>query len=138
MRGRVLKFIEDNKLNISALAEMIGTKQTTISGWRAGKTPDAESLSRLPAALGVSGHWLLTGDGQMMAPGKKELEPYEQARIEVSADLRRQVQEAVTRVLRVTSRAGANEKAVRHAKVSREAMKRSLQQRKVPPAEGTG
>ena len=39
-----------------------------LSRWKGGTAPSLEYLARLPSALGVSGHWLLTGQGDMRVP----------------------------------------------------------------------
>lgn len=54
-------------VNREALAELLGYKsKSTLSKWASGsQVPAAENLMRLPATLGVSGHWLLTGEGPM-------------------------------------------------------------------------
>jgi transcriptional regulator with XRE-family HTH domain len=56
----------------SELARRIGVKQGTIQKWTQGSEPGAQLLSRVPGALNISGHWLLTGDGAMEAPGERQ------------------------------------------------------------------
>lgn len=38
---------------------------SAVGGWLKGALPSGETMLRLPSALGVDGHWLLTGEGQM-------------------------------------------------------------------------
>lgn len=46
------------------LARRLGTKDATISDWfKRGTAPSAELMLKLPAALDINGHWLLTGEG---------------------------------------------------------------------------
>lgn len=70
------------------LAERLSARLATVSGWeptrrRRGSrvwwepekaAPGADYLALLPAALGVDGHWLLTGEGEMFKtePSEKE------------------------------------------------------------------
>ena len=53
----------------SELAKRLGTKQSTVHGWvKQGVPPTADLLAKVPAALGINGHWLLTGEGKMDPP----------------------------------------------------------------------
>lgn len=56
------------------LAASIGVSQGSVSRYLNGEWPSAETLLRLPEALGVSGHWLLTGKGPMIAEETPEIE----------------------------------------------------------------
>ena len=52
----------------SELARRIGVRQATISQWFSENSPaqpKAEQMVKLPHALEVNGHWLLTGEGTM-------------------------------------------------------------------------
>lgn len=48
------------------LAEAVGVKPATVTGWESGKIKkiEAENLHRLSTVLGVSVDWLMNGDGQ--------------------------------------------------------------------------
>jgi transcriptional regulator with XRE-family HTH domain len=84
-----------------------------LSRWLSGeRDPEADNLAKIPEALGVSGHWLLTGEGPREAPGEAVIGPYRQARIEAVVEVRRLVLEAVAAVLPTTS-AGEVEAALR-------------------------
>ena len=53
-------------LSQAALATILGVSSSTVSDWFAGRyLPRAEILMVLPDVLEVSGHWLLTGRGQL-------------------------------------------------------------------------
>lgn len=56
-----------------ALAGALDVTQATVSGWFAKGSFPGEVILRMPAALGVDGHWLLTGEGPMEAvdPGDR-------------------------------------------------------------------
>lgn len=85
-------------------ARLIGTKQTTVQPWLASEgrqtTPDGESLGRIAVALGVSGHWLLTGEGPIEAPDRAATEPYLLARLAMGMYLSARVREAVDEAIR--------------------------------------
>lgn len=85
-------------------ARLIGTKQTTVQHWLSDEgrrtTPDGESLGRIAVALGVSGHWLLTGEGAMEAPDRAATEPYLLARLAMGMYLSDRVREAVDEAIR--------------------------------------
>lgn len=46
-------------------ADGVRVYASTTTEWRDGSIPSGEFLMRLPAILGVNGHWLLTGEGDM-------------------------------------------------------------------------
>ncbi|KKM26353.1 hypothetical protein LCGC14_1585660 [marine sediment metagenome] len=53
-------------LSQAALATILGVSSSTISDWVSARYyPRAEILMVLPDVLAVSGHWLLTGRGQL-------------------------------------------------------------------------
>lgn len=42
----------------------VDASPSSVSSWfTLGRLPDAETLMRIPGALGLNGHWLLTGEG---------------------------------------------------------------------------
>lgn len=61
--ARFIQAHDESGLGQSVLAKAVGVSQSQISEWRDGTIPRGEALLRLPAALGVNGHWLLTGNG---------------------------------------------------------------------------
>jgi transcriptional regulator with XRE-family HTH domain len=56
---------------VADIAKALGQPHATVLKWRNGATPGGDALSRLPAVLKVNGHWLLTGEGPMAAPGAR-------------------------------------------------------------------
>lgn len=51
-------------LSIEQLASAVGRSSKTISRWEGAKgSPDVNDLTKLAAALGVTPHWLMTGEG---------------------------------------------------------------------------
>ena len=66
LHDRLRQAMDAAGLNDAQLAERLNTKQSTVSGWfKGGRIPGGDHLMRLPPVLMVSGHWLLTGDGEM-------------------------------------------------------------------------
>lgn len=60
-------------LDQTALGRLIGAPQQVVSSWmRDEALPAGKSMVRLPAALGLSGHWLLTGEQPMHPPEVSE------------------------------------------------------------------
>lgn len=56
------------EIDWSELARRVGSKPSTVSGWKTGKSlPEGEYMLKLPDALGVSAEWLITGRGDMHA-----------------------------------------------------------------------
>lgn len=55
------------------LAEKVGAAKGTVSDWfnrrKDAVVPDGERMAKLPTVLGVSGHWLLTGEGASVPGG---------------------------------------------------------------------
>ena len=53
-------------LSQSEVARRIGCRQSIVSDWlQKDRAPSGIYLTKLPAALDVDGHWLLTGEGEM-------------------------------------------------------------------------
>lgn len=48
-----------------ALAQAMGVREATVSGWFNGVWPSEESMRALVGALGVSAHWLVMDEGPM-------------------------------------------------------------------------
>lgn len=69
----------------SELAAKIGAAKGTVSDWFNPKkepeaiVPDGERMAKLPSVLGVSGHWLLTGEGPSVPGGEGALKRAQQA-----------------------------------------------------------
>lgn len=66
---RVQQALSASNLGQNELARQLGVSQSTVSDWmRKGARPHSDVLSRLPAILGVSADWLLSGRGPKTAP----------------------------------------------------------------------
>lgn len=63
-RGRLREAMELRGLNQSGLADLLGVRIATVSNWfTRDRVPMGDVVIRMPDALGVNGHWLLTGEG---------------------------------------------------------------------------
>ena len=70
---RIFTLLQEKKMTQSELAKMIGTRQSTISGWRQNKNePEAELLEPIAKALNVSLDWLITGKELLVPEFPKE------------------------------------------------------------------
>ena len=69
---RIFNLLQEKKITQSELAKMIGTRQSTISGWKQNNNePEAELLEPIAKALNVSLHWLITGK-ELLIPSLPE------------------------------------------------------------------
>ncbi len=67
-RERLRSAMSVRRVTQTELGKRIGVRQATVSQWlsrTAPSEPKADQLVRLPDALGINGHWLLTGRGSM-------------------------------------------------------------------------
>lgn len=70
VKRRILAYLDERGINQVELGRLMGKGQTSVQPWVTGKSaPSADSLVKLCSALGISGHWLLTGEGPVEAPG---------------------------------------------------------------------
>jgi len=78
--SRIKQALDYAGLNQSDLARALDTQPHIVGSWvNHGVIPHSKHLVRLPGLLGISGHWLLTGEGPMvhMDPGP-EIAAYHQ------------------------------------------------------------
>lgn len=62
--------LRETTLTQAEIADQVGVSQASVSEWRRGVSlPSAEKLAQLTMVLGVSGHWLLTGEGPVEPAG---------------------------------------------------------------------
>lgn len=70
--SRIFNLLQEKKITQSELAKMIGTRQSTISGWRQNNNePEAELLEPIAKSLNVSLNWLITGK-ELLIPALPE------------------------------------------------------------------
>jgi hypothetical protein len=67
-------------LDQGGLGEILGTPQQAVSKWLSeeGTLPGGKLMIRLPAALRVSGHWLLTGELPVEPPTLAQARAFEE------------------------------------------------------------
>jgi transcriptional regulator with XRE-family HTH domain len=69
---RLRQVLDDRRMSQADLARELNVGVATVSEWfTRGRVPNGDVMLRLPAALRVDGHWLLTGEG----PRERELSP---------------------------------------------------------------
>lgn len=69
--ARLVALIAETGLTQEAAAERIGVDQATLQRWLAGtRLPAVPQIEKLCRSLGVSGHYLITGEGPAAAPGR--------------------------------------------------------------------
>jgi transcriptional regulator with XRE-family HTH domain len=84
--SRLRAAIKLSGLTQTAVALRLGTAAARISEWSNGhSTPDYKYLSRLPEALGVSGHWLITGHGSMARTESEVHQPHHETLLKIAA-----------------------------------------------------
>jgi len=97
-------------LSQSSLAARLGVRLKTLRGWENDLAePRANRLQMLAAMLGVSLRWLLTGEGEGVAPPLNEEQARDETLQRALADLRRMRAE----MLAMNERLGLMEKRLR-------------------------
>lgn len=97
-------------LSQSALANRLGVRLKTLRGWENDLAePRANRLQMLAAMLGVSLRWLMTGEGEGVAPPLSDQQAHDETLERTVADLRRMRAE----MLAMSERLGQMEKRLR-------------------------
>lgn len=74
---RVRQCLDDRSMSQADLARELGVGVATVSEWfTRGRVPNGDVMLRLPHALGVNGHWLLTGEGPRDVERRAGGDPY--------------------------------------------------------------
>lgn len=69
--------LEHRERTQADLARDLGVGTATVSEWfTRGRVPSGDVMLRLPSVLGISGHWLLTGEGAMELSWNSGEDPY--------------------------------------------------------------
>lgn len=114
------------------LARRIGAAGPTVIEWfTQGALPDGEKLARLPEALEVNGHWLLTGDGPMLPPGAGSGASDQAFRLgaqAVTAEVRRFVSDLEQRYTEKEESEAATQRAARRLALTQEQADRARQE----------
>jgi len=94
---RLRQVLDDRGLSQADLARELGVGVATVSEWfTRGRVPNGDVMLRLPAALKVNGHWLLTGEG----PREHELAPHGDPYLRGAADALARMTRAMDEVAR--------------------------------------
>ena len=64
-KERLTKAIEGSGQPKGEIAKAMGVHHTRVSKWLATGVMELNYLLKLPGVLGIDGHWLLTGEGEM-------------------------------------------------------------------------
>jgi transcriptional regulator with XRE-family HTH domain len=74
---RLRLVLDDRSMSQADLARDLGVGVATVSEWfTRGRVPNGDVMLRLPLALEVDGHWLLTGEGPRELERDREGDPY--------------------------------------------------------------
>lgn len=93
---RLRHALDERGMSQADLARELGVGVATVSEWfTRGRVPNGDVMLRLPHALAVNGHWLLTGQGPRETEGDAGTDPYG-----------RGVRDALERVARCLDEAG--------------------------------
>jgi transcriptional regulator with XRE-family HTH domain len=82
-KARITEVLRSRGLTHEQFAGLLETSQSTVSPWlnqEKADMPKGPHMMRLPLVLGVSAHWLLTGEGSPEPPGATETAVYERGR----------------------------------------------------------
>lgn len=107
---RLRQVLEDRGMTQADLARELGVGVATVSEWfTRGRVPNGDVMLRLPHALGVDGHWLLTGEGSRDRERRRGGDPYAQGARDAVERLRRCLDEVDRRFGAGRSEGGAEE-----------------------------
>jgi transcriptional regulator with XRE-family HTH domain len=87
LAGRMLEAFNASGLKRTSLAKACSTSRSRVEGWFKGQNVTADNLKAFIAATEVDGHWLLTGEGEMLRTGPDEAQLRIQRARKVAADL---------------------------------------------------
>jgi transcriptional regulator with XRE-family HTH domain len=92
---RLRQLLDDRGMSQADLAREVGVGVATVSEWfTRGRVPNGDVMLRLPHALAVNGHWLLTGEGPREMDRRRDGDPYLQGARDAMALLSRSLEEA--------------------------------------------
>ncbi|HET7461300.1 MAG TPA: helix-turn-helix transcriptional regulator [Longimicrobium sp.] len=95
---RLRQVLDDRGMSQADLARELGVGVATVSEWfTRGRVPNGDVMLRLPAALNVSGHWLLTGQGPREYEPAPNGDPYLRGASDAIARMTRAMDEVARR-----------------------------------------
>lgn len=142
LADRLQVALDAREMTPADFARETGAGSGRVSKWMNGEQkPGPEALAKICRVLRVSGHWLLTDEGQMEPPETREISVVEQARREVGQEVRQRIKAAVDGALQAMgSTAGARQIAAAGAVAAAKKgqAKRTRRPPRTPPAEAQG
>jgi transcriptional regulator with XRE-family HTH domain len=95
---RLRQVLDDQGLSQADLARELGVGVATVSEWfTRGRVPNGDVMLRLPGALRVNGHWLLTGEGPRGREHTPDGDPYLRGASDAIDRLRQALDDAARR-----------------------------------------
>ncbi|HEU4558460.1 MAG TPA: helix-turn-helix transcriptional regulator [Longimicrobium sp.] len=95
---RLRQVLDDRGMSQADLARELGVGVATVSEWfTRGRVPNGDVMLRLPAALNVNGHWLLTGEGPREYEQGADGDPYLRGASDAIARMTRAMDEVARR-----------------------------------------
>jgi transcriptional regulator with XRE-family HTH domain len=95
---RLRQVLDDRGLSQADLARELGVGVATVSEWfTRGRVPNGDVMLRLPGALRVNGHWLLTGEGPREHESSPHGDPYLRGAGDAMARMARAMEEVARR-----------------------------------------
>jgi transcriptional regulator with XRE-family HTH domain len=95
---RLRQVLDDRGLSQADLARELGVGVATVSEWfTRGRVPNGDVMLRLPGALQVNGHWLLTGEGPREREQSPQGDPYLRGACDAIDRLRQALDDAARR-----------------------------------------
>lgn len=78
---RLKELREENTLNMSEAAELIGVAPSTYYNWESGHYPRTDAIRKIAEAFGVTARWLETGIGEKTPEAQQKKAEEAKARI---------------------------------------------------------
>jgi transcriptional regulator with XRE-family HTH domain len=95
---RLRQVLDDRGMSQADLARELGVGVATVSEWfTRGRVPNGDVMLRLPTALNVNGHWLLTGHGPREYEAAPNGDPYARGAADAIARMARALDEVSRR-----------------------------------------
>jgi transcriptional regulator with XRE-family HTH domain len=95
---RLRRALDDRAMSQADLARELNVGVATVSEWfTRGRVPNGDVMLRLPGALRVNGHWLLTGEGPSERETPRGGDPYRSGAEDAIARMARALDEVARR-----------------------------------------
>jgi transcriptional regulator with XRE-family HTH domain len=95
---RLRQVLDDRAMSQADLARELNVGVATVSEWfTRGRVPNGDVMLRLPAALRVNGHWLLTGEGPRERDATPGGDPYRRGAEDALARMAKALDEVARR-----------------------------------------